>query len=279
MVALVSSAGVGPLAAQGAPKTAVDPRGSVPSFWDFGRRLERPDTAAARVLRFVTEDDYPPFDFVAADGSLTGFNVDIGRAVCEELRVQCTVQPRRWDTIVEAIEKGDADAAIASWAMTPANRARLDFTAPYYKTPGRFVARAHADMADPSPETVEGRTVGVVAGGAHEAFARDFFPRAALKAFPDVAAALAALRRTDVDLVFGDGVSLAVWLNGTNAAGCCEFRGGPYLRSDYFGEGVGIAVAPGNIQLRTRLDYGLRRVAERGVFAELYLKYFPIGFF
>jgi ABC-type amino acid transport substrate-binding protein len=126
------------VAADGAP---------IPNFWDPQHRIDRPETSSIRVIRFVTEDDYPPFGFVLPDGALSGFNVDLARALCEELRVQCTVQARRWDTIFETIEQSRADAAVASIAMTPANRARVDFTAPYYKTPARFVARAPGRLA------------------------------------------------------------------------------------------------------------------------------------
>ncbi len=252
---------------------------AAPGFWDPGRRVEKPDTSNLRVLRFITEDDYPPFDFVAPDGALMGFNVELGRAICEELRTQCTVQTRRWDTILDTIESGGADAAIASLAINARNRARVDFTTPYYKTPGRFVARANSDLPDPIPETLAGKLVGVEARTAHEAFLRDLFPRANIRTFDTQAALRSAIRRGDIDAGFGDGVSLALWLNGTDAAGCCAFRGGPYLQDKYFGDGVGIAVARGNVGLRRDLDYALRRLAERGVYAELYLKYFPIGFF
>ncbi len=260
-------------------QNAVGPAAGVPGFWDFNRHVEKPDAGAPRVLRFITEDDYPPFDFAAPDGALMGFNVEIGRAICEEARLQCTVQARRWDTIVDAIEKREADAAIASLAINARNRARVDFTAPYYRTPGRFVARAKSALPDPLPETLAGKTVGVVAGGAHEAFLKANFPAVARRAFPEAAGQMAALRRGDVDFVFADGVSLALWLNGTDAAGCCEFRGGAFTEPAYFGEGVGIAVARGNIPLRRLLDYSLRRIAEKGVYAELYLKYFPVGFY
>ena len=74
-------------------------------------------------------------------------------------------------------------------------------------------------------------------------------------------------------------MTLAIWLNGTDANGCCAFRGGPWLHSGYFGEGVGVAVRKGNAPLRRALDFALKRLFERGVYADLYLKYFPIGFF
>jgi polar amino acid transport system substrate-binding protein len=256
------------------------PSGDVaPGFWDLRRRMEKPDLGALRLLRFITEDDYPPFDFVAPDGALMGFNVELARAVCEELRLQCTVQPRRWDTILDTLEKGGADAAIASLAINARNRARADFSAPYYKTPGRFVARTSVALDPVIPETLGDRVVGVEAGTAHEAFLRDMFPRVRRRAFETATALRAAIRRGEVDMIFGDGVALALWLNGVDSAGCCAFRGGPFLQRAYFGDGVGIAVARGNISLRRALDYALQRLAERGVYAELYLKYFPIGFF
>jgi polar amino acid transport system substrate-binding protein len=252
---------------------------SAPSFWDPQHRLARPDASALRVVRFTMEDDYPPFGFALPDGALAGFNVELARAICDELRVACTVQPRRWDTILPAIEDGRSDAAIASIAITQQNRQRVDFTAPYYKTPARFVTVLRTALADATPETLAGKTVGVEARSAHEAYLRAFFPQTAIRTYESVTTLHSALKRNDVDIIFGDGVALALWLNGTDSAGCCAFRGGPYTQSSYFGEGVGIAVRKGNLVLRRNLDFALARLAERGVYADLYLKYFPIGFF
>ena len=258
------------MAADGAP---------IPNFWDPQHRVDRPETSSFRVIRFVTEDDYPPFGFALPDGTLSGFNVDLARALCEELRVQCTVQARRWDTMFETIEQSRADAAIASIAMTPANRARVDFTAPYYKTPARFVARAAVVLPDTSPEALAGKTVGVVARSAHEAYLRAFFPRVSVRVYDNALALRSALKRNEVEIAFGDGVAFALWLNGTDASGCCAFRGGPYTESRFFGEGVGIALRKDNQAMKRALDYALKRVSERGIYADLYLKYFPVGFY
>ena len=251
----------------------------VPGLWDPNHRLERPDLSGVRLIRFITEDDYPPFEFALPDGTLAGFNVELARALCEELRVQCTVQPRRWDTIIDALEQGRGDAAISSLAITSANRARVSFTAPYYKTPARFVARNSIEVSDLTPSALAGKQVGVVARTAHEAYLRQFFPGLAIRPYQTLASLRSALKREEVDLVFGDGVSFAIWLNSTDASGCCAFRGGAFTESRFFGEGVGIAVRKDNQNLRRALDYGLKRLAERGVYADLYLKYFPISFY
>ena len=253
--------------------------GAVPGFWDPQHRIERPDVSSLRILRLTTEDDYPPFGFTLPDGALAGFNVDLGRAICEELKIPCTLQPRRWDTILPSIEEGRADAAIASIAITPQNRQRVDFTAPYYKTPARFAAGAKSEIADATPESLSGKTIGVEARTSHEAYLRLLFPNAVLQTFESQIALRNALRSGGVGIIFGDGVSLSLWLNGADAAGCCAFVGGAYASPVFFGDGIGIAVRKNNAPLRLALNYALKRLFERGVYADLYLKYFPVGFF
>ncbi len=250
-----------------------------PNFWDPQRRLERPDLTGLRAIRFITDDEYPPFAFPGPDGALAGFNVDLARAVCEELKVACTIQARRFDTILGAIESGAADAAIASIAPTPAARAQVDFTAPYYRTPGRFVAAKDFALADIRPETLGGQRAGVIAGTAHAAFLQAYFPGLERREYADLPALLAALRGGEVPLAFADGVTLAIWLNGAEGNACCAFRGGPYLDPAYFGVGVGVAVRKDNALLRRALDFAFARVAQQGAYAELYLKYFPVSFF
>jgi polar amino acid transport system substrate-binding protein len=104
---------------------------AVPGFWDPRRRPERPDLSRLTVIRFLTETDYPPFNFTGPDGNPAGFNVDLARLLCEEIKVTCTVQMRRFETLLDAIASNRGDAIIASLAVTPQLRARVDFTDSY----------------------------------------------------------------------------------------------------------------------------------------------------
>jgi polar amino acid transport system substrate-binding protein len=166
---------------------------------------------------------------------------------------------------------------MASIAANPETRRRVDFSDPYYRTPARFVARRDATYSDIRPELLEGKKVAVVAGTAHEAYLKALFTEAEprLYATPDLS--YEALRRGDVDLLFGDGISLAFWLNGTDSSGCCVFVGGPFIESRYFGEGIGIAVRRGNDTLRLALNWALFRIWEKGRFSDLWLRYFAIS--
>jgi polar amino acid transport system substrate-binding protein len=263
-----------------APAHAADPAVAVavaPSFWDPARKLEKPDLGAIKQIRFLTEDDYPPFDFALPDGAIAGFNVDLARAICEELELPCTIQRRRWDTLVAALDENAGDAAIASLAITAEARKKADFTAPYYTTPGRFVVRKDSELPGAAPAALADRTIAVAADSAHEAYLRKFFPASTLATYPTAQLARSALKDGRAHAMFGDAISLAFWLNGADAADCCMFKEGPYSDPNFFGDGVGIAVKKNNIALRRALDYALARVSQKGVYSELYLKYFPVG--
>jgi polar amino acid transport system substrate-binding protein len=250
---------------------------SVPGFWDPRRRPEKPDLSRVSVIRFLTEIDYPPFNFAGPEGNPQGFNVDLSRAMCEELKLQCTIQMRRFETLITALNANQGDAAIASIGATIETRTKVDFTDPYYRTPARFVARRDSPIEEVVPERLEAKKVAVVAGTAHEAFLKNLFTEVELRSYPSADVARLALRRGDVDLLFGDAISLAFWLNGTDSENCCAFRGGPYIDSRYFGEGVGIAVRKGNDLMRLALNWALFKVWEQGRFTDLWLRYFPVS--
>ena len=251
---------------------------NAPSLWDPNRHTARPDLPGFRAIRFLTEDDYPPLNFRKPDGDLAGFNVDVARAVCEQLVVGCTIQARRFDTLVDSLLGGKGDAVIASIAATPSMRESVEFSAPYYRTPGRFVARADRPAFDPSADGLDGKKVAVIGQSAHETYMRLFFPKATIVSVPDFVTLASAVKDGSVDLGFADGLTLSVWLAGEDSAKCCAFQGGPYLDSKLFGEGVSVAMRKEDTTLRVAIDWALARMAQNGAYAELLRKYFPVGF-
>jgi polar amino acid transport system substrate-binding protein len=252
---------------------------TVPNFWDPKRRVERPAAGAVRVLRFVTTDDFPPFNFLDADGRLTGFNVDLARAICTELGIGCTIQARPFDNLIETVLSERADAAIAGIAITAETRSVLDFSDVYLKSPARFVVRRDTPEITFTPAGLKGKRLAVVARTAHEAYLAAFFPEVERKIYPTAETARQAVKNRKADAHFGDGLQLSFWLQSESAAGCCQFAGGPYLEARFFGQGFAIAVPSGAADVRNAINTALQSIHEKGIYAELYLRYFPVGFF
>lgn len=246
---------------------------------DTPLRIPKPDLQDLDSIRFVTDNDYPPFNYLDEEGELTGFNVDLMRAVCDELSVECSIRTVSWNRLLPSLKEGEADAVIASIRVSEKTLRQADFTDSYYHTPARFAALKSNPVKAITPETLANKKIGVIGGTAHEAYLGDFFTGSAVVAYGTAVEARSSLREGKIDFLFGDGVSIMFWLNGTSSEACCEFRGGPFTESKYFGEGVGIAVRKGNRKLRDALNYGLHLARSEGRFEELYLRYFPLSFF
>jgi polar amino acid transport system substrate-binding protein len=267
------------LAFEPGPASAQARSSIVPDAWPGDVLRPKPDMHGMTKLRFITDSDYPPFNYIDEVGALTGFNVDLARSICDVLEVQCEVRDVDWDDIYATLDREEADAAIASIRISPESTEKADFSSRYYATPARFIAQKSNELRDIRPETLAGKKVGVAKNTGHEAYLRQFFPNIAIATFETTEDAERALKDGAIDFVFGDGVSMTFWLNGVTSEGCCEFRGGPYVDAKFFGEGVGIAVKKGNRNLAQILSYALEQVHASGRYEELFLRYFPMNFF
>lgn len=122
--------------------------------------------AAEQVLRVVVLENSPPMSYRDETGQLTGFSVEIARALCQEIRANCAFDVADQSTLLDTVAKGKADIAAAAVFETAERRGRLLFAKPYYRSLSLWLAR---------PDVVPGRSgirVAVVHGSAQEDYAR-----------------------------------------------------------------------------------------------------------
>lgn len=251
----------------------------IPVFVDPERRMERRASARISTIRFLTEADYPPFNFIGANGQLQGFNIDLARMICTELGANCSIQPRRWDLLLPGLDSDGGDAVIASHRIEADLRQRFEVSLPVYRVPARFAGRKESMLQSVDVLALQGKTIGVVGGSRHEAYLNAAFPAVKIQRYPSIERALEATRRGQTDLAFGDGIAVSFWLNGSESLDCCAFIGGPFTETRFFGEGAGIVMKRGNVDLRQAIDFALWRISRDGRFAKLYLKHFPVPFY
>lgn len=231
-------------------------------------------SARPAVLRFLTENDFPPFNFLDEEGTLTGFHVDLARAVCVEVGATCDVQARPWAELLVALGRGETDAVIAGHAITAKSLKQADFSDRYLPVAARF-AHLKSAPVQATPLGLDGKRIGVARGTAHEAYARSFFRDSRIEVFETPEAARDALMAGKVDAIFDDGVSLVFWVTGTNSRSCCDLANGAFIEPAYFGDGMAIALAKGDLQLARNVNGALRALRESGRLEELFQRYFP----
>lgn len=253
----------------------------VPVLWDAKERLPKPDLSALPRLRFLTTTDFPPFNFLDGAGRLSGFHVDLARAICAELDIaeKCQIQALPWAELEAALQKGEGEAIIAGIAATPESRSKYAFSRSYLQFPARFIMPKAKALTEPIFDRLRGKRVGVIAGSAHERMLRDYFGTVQVVPFAQLEELYDGLKTGKVDAGFGDGMRFAFWLGSSNAAACCRFAGGPYLAPEYLGSGMAIATRAEDPALAAAFDYALQQISVKGTFAEFYLRYFPVSFF
>lgn len=259
----------------------------IPNFWDQRERFIRPDVKDLQRLRFLTVTEFPPFSFIDGAQRLSGFHIDLARAICAELELinVCQIQALPFDELEPALRRGNGEAILAGISQTRQNRQVYDFSRPYFRLPARFATR----VGGPRPPSGTGRddllpqlagqSVAVISGTAHAAFAQTHFGNVRLRLFANRQSAFQALVNGQVVALFDDALGLSFLLQEEPGLSCCHFSGGPYLSVDYFGAGLAIAVAKDNRRLAQALNFALRSINDKGIFAELYLRYFPVSLF
>ena len=86
-------------------------------------------------IRIGVEGAYPPFSSVEKDGTLIGFDIDIARALCQEIGAECVLVPQDWDGIIPALLARKYDAIIASMSITEERKKKVAFSEKYSTLP------------------------------------------------------------------------------------------------------------------------------------------------
>ncbi|MEL6435405.1 MAG: transporter substrate-binding domain-containing protein [Pseudomonadota bacterium] len=252
-----------------------------PLLWDPGHQVTKPNLDGLVRLRFLTTLDYPPFNFADENKKPTGFNVDLARAICAELDIttKCEIQAMPWEELDGALSGRRAEVIIAGLNVSAANRVRYRLSEPYFRFPARFVARQSSRLAPDTPLAglAASNRIGVVENSAHAAFLGDAMGSATIVRFADQTSLYGALQSGEVDLLFGDGVTLSFWLTSVNADGCCRFQGEPVYDDTYFGRGMAIGMRLGEPVLQQAINAALSELEAKGVTAELFARYFPVS--
>jgi polar amino acid transport system substrate-binding protein len=87
---------------------------------------------AGKTIRIATEGAYPPFNYTNADGSLSGYDVDVANALCEQMQAKCEIVAQDWDGIIPGLLAQKYDAVVAGMSITPERQEKVDFTEPYF---------------------------------------------------------------------------------------------------------------------------------------------------
>lgn len=92
-------------------------------------------SSAQTVLKVGTEPSFPPFEMQASDGKgLTGFDIDLFKAIGEEANLKIQFQSMPFDGLIPALQSQTIDAAISGMTISAERAQTVDFSRPYFQS-------------------------------------------------------------------------------------------------------------------------------------------------
>ncbi|TJZ82725.1 transporter substrate-binding domain-containing protein [Paracoccus hibiscisoli] len=219
--------------------------------------------AQAQTIRMGTEGAYAPYNFIDdATGQVTGFEIELGNAMCERAGLECTWVRNDWDSIIPNLVSSNYDTIMAGMNINEERQAVIAFTQPYTPATPSAYAALSGDV-DVEGGVVAAQTNTIQAGYVAET-------GATLIEFPNPDQAVAAVRNGEADAILADRDFLApivaesggelVWVDGMDRVA--------------LGEGIGMGLRQSDTELLATFDAQITAMKEDGTLNELIVKWF-----
>lgn len=233
--------------------------------------------AQDKVIRIGTEGAYPPFNFIDQSGKLAGFDVDIGMALCEQMKAKCELVAQDWDGIIPALVAGKYDVIIASMFITEERKKVVSFTDPYYAAAMTHLTAKGSDIKEFTDAALAGKAVGAQSSTTQADYVQKMYPSADIRLYKTQDEANLDMANGRLDVMVGDVIPLLDWTTKTEDGKCCELVGEPITDPAFVGEGVGMAVRQDDNDLRESLNKALAEIIANGTYKTINDKYFTIN--
>lgn len=229
-------------------------------------------TEAADTLKFATEAAFPPFNERAADGSIVGFDVDIGLALCEKMNRDCEFMAQDWDGMIPGLLALKYDAIVASMSITEERQKKINFTNKYYQTPSKFVGREGLAIDINDPE-LGGLVIGTYPGTT-QCYLEKFHADAEYRIFDTADALYLDLVAGRIDAVLVDSIAADFGLIRTEQGAGMAFLSEGVVDQECFGEGIGIGIRKEDTELLDAMNEALAAIRADGTYDKIMYKYF-----
>ncbi|PHQ27442.1 nickel transporter [Marinobacter guineae] len=225
-------------------------------------------SAQERNLRIAFDVPYEPFEYKDENGELTGFEVELAEAMCEEMNANCEFVIQAWDGMIPGLLARKFDLIMSSMSITPERAERVLFSEPYYNTPGGWFARNDFSSDVTDMDAMKGKTVGVQRGTTMDTYVTENMGGiVTIKRYTTADDMVLDLEGERLDAVFVDypvGEQTILTKEGFKEVG----------ESVKLGEGVGVAMRQRDADLAEEVNAALATLKEDGTYDEIMNKYF-----
>ena len=227
---------------------------------------------------------YPPFEFRTESGELTGFDVDIAKALFEEeMGLGYEFQQTGFDTIIGSLKNDNFRVIMSAMTINDERAQEVDFSDPYFTAYQTVAILKNGDVS--KLDDLKGQTVAVQKGTTGETAAEElkeeFGGDLTLDSYDQITGAFNALLNNQAVAVINDNTVNAKYVNERDSVVFLEGEGEaaekgknapPYLTLTV--EEYGIAFRQDDDEFRKQVNEALAAIKDSGRYDEIYAEYF-----
>ncbi|MBD1938932.1 ABC transporter permease subunit [Microcoleus sp. FACHB-68] len=220
-----------------------------------------------KTLKVATGADYPPFEFQAQNGELTGFDIELIQAIGKAENFKIEFESMPFDGIIPALQSRTVDAAICAMTITAERSKTISFSRPYFKA-GIAIAIKTNNKNITSFDSLKNKTIAVQIGTIGAKKAKEI-PGAKLRTYDSAPLALQALVNGNVDAAISDAPVTLYAIKQSNLKGIKIID--QLITEEFFG-----IPTPKNSPNLDTINKGLTTVLNNGTYAQIYQKWFNV---
>lgn len=213
---------------------------------------------------YALSGEYRPFSYANENNELTGFDVEVGKAIAEEMGVEGEPFKISFSGIIPGLKDNRYDAIIGSMGITEDRKEQVDFSDPYYVSGAQLFVRPDSELTG-IEDITDDVDVAVALATTYADLVSDYTSE--ISTYDSDVVALQALAQGRHDAVITDRL---VGLINIEEQGLDLVFAGDLIDV----EEMGIAVKKGNDKLLEEINRALAEIKENGTYLEISEKYF-----
>ena len=215
-----------------------------------------------------TEGTYAPFTYHETDGTLTGYDVEVTRAIARKLGVTVEFKETQWDAMLAGLKAGRFDLVANQVALTtPERQATFDKSEPYSWSGAMMLVRADNDDIK-SLEDVKGRKAAQTLSSNYGELATKL--QAEIVPIDGMAQGLLLIQQKRAELTFNDSLALLDYLKKNPDAGLKTAWEAPADEK----LGAGLIANKGNDEALAKISAAIVELREDGTLKKLGEQFF-----
>ncbi len=248
----------------------------VTCFAGCGKKDENPadkETAASKVatvaegkLTMATNAYFAPYEYYEGE-KIVGIDAEIAEAIAKKLGLELEIKDMNFDTIITAVNQGDADIGVAGMTVTEDRLLEVDFSVSYANGVQSIIVKENSPIKTADDLFADGATykVGVQLGTTGDQYCTGDLGKDRVTQYVNGNEAVVALLGGDVDCVVIDNQPAKSFV--ANNAGL------KILETAYADEDYAIAIKKGNTDLRDAIDKAIKELTADGTIDGILAKY------